>query len=416
MEHSRLVVHRTVLAVDIEGYGHQSRTTPHRLVVRQGLDLALRRAFKEAGVPWFDCKHETTGDGTLVLVPAQILKGPFVEVLSASLAGELRRHNETHRAEEQIRLRMALHAGEVAYDDHGATGPALNQTFRLIEAPQLKIALAESPGTLALIVSKWFFDEVVRSSTVVDPATFRPVHVAVKETATVGWISLPDHPYPPNSEALTPADGEEPAVVSFPAPASGRSTLPRDLPAFTGRGQELAELTATVSTAAGQGTLGMAVHVVDGMPGIGKTTFAVRAAYQLARYFPDGQVFLELHGHSPGQAAVDPGDALASLLLLWGVPASTIPPVWTTGPGCGGKSWRGARSCCCWTTPSVTNRSGRCCRAAPAASCWSPAGAGSSPSPTPARSRCRPSRRRTPPRCSSATPAGAGTIRGPWPS
>ncbi|MET8847498.1 tetratricopeptide repeat protein [Amycolatopsis sp. NPDC004625] len=180
----------------------------------------------------------------------------------------------------------------------------------------MKTALAESPGTLALIVSTWFFDEVVRSSTVVDPSTFRPVHVAVKETATVGWISLPDHPYPPGSGEL---DGEQRPSVS------GRSTLPRDLPAFTGRGQELAELTATVSTAAGQGTLGMAVHVVDGMPGIGKTTFAVRAAYQLAPYFPDGQVFLELHGHSPGQAPVDPGDALASLLLLWGVPAIAIP-------------------------------------------------------------------------------------------
>lgn len=327
MEHSRLVVHRTVLAVDIEGYGHQGRTTPHRLVVRQGLDLALRRAFKEAGVPWFDCKHESTGDGTLVLVPAQVLKGPFVEVLSAALARELRQHNDAHRAEERIRLRMALHAGEVAYDDQGATGPAINQTFRLIDAPQLKIALAESPGTLALITSTWFFDEVVRSSTVVDASTFRPVQVAVKETVTVGWISLPDHPYPPAAEEPVPAEAEprRAEAAHLPAPVSGRSTLPRDLPAFTGRDRELAELTATVSTAAGQGTLGMAVHVVDGMPGIGKTTFAVRAAYQLAGYFPDGQVFLELHGHSPGQAPVDPGDALASLLLLWGVPAIDIP-------------------------------------------------------------------------------------------
>ncbi|MEV6448196.1 tetratricopeptide repeat protein [Amycolatopsis sp. NPDC051716] len=329
MEHSRLVVHRTVLAVDIEGYGNQGRTTPHRLVVRQGLDLALRRAFKEAGVPWFDCRHESTGDGTLVLVPAQVLKGPFVEVLSVALARELEQHNETHRAEERIRLRMALHAGEVAYDDQGATGPAINQTFRLIEAPQLKIALAESPGTLALITSTWFFDEVVRSSTIVDSSTFRPVRVAVKETATVGWISLPDHPYPPNTGELVPAEPEQPPrrpeAAPCPPAVSGRSTLPRDLPAFTGRAQELAELTATVSTAAGQGTLGMAVHVVDGMPGIGKTTFAVRAAYRLAGYFPDGQVFLELHGHSPGQAPVDPGDALASLLMLRGVPAIDIP-------------------------------------------------------------------------------------------
>jgi tetratricopeptide (TPR) repeat protein len=328
MEQSRLVVHRTILAVDVEGYGDPRRTTPHRLAVRRGLDQALRRAFDEAGVPWFDCRHESTGDGAFVLVPAQVLKGPFVEVFPQALALDLNRHNEAHQAEERIRLRVALHAGEIAYDDHGATGPAINRTFRLLEAQQLKDALAESPGVLALITSAWFFDEVVRSSTAVDATTFRPVRVAVKETATVGWISLPDHPYPPRPEAGLP-DPDEPSlrpdVPEIPDPVAVRCTLPRDLAVFTGRGEELAALTATVAAAADQGTLGMAIHVVDGMPGVGKTTFAVHAAYRIADRFPHGQIFLELHGHSPGQAPVAPADALASLLLHWGVPTLAIP-------------------------------------------------------------------------------------------
>jgi tetratricopeptide (TPR) repeat protein len=329
MGNSRVVVHRTILAVDIESYGDQRRTTPHRLVVRQGLDSALRHAFDEARVPWFDCRHESTGDGAFVLAPAQILKGPFVEVMTLVLAAELRRHNETHPEEERIRLRMALHAGEVAYDDHGATGPAINRTFRLLDAPQLKAALAESPGVLAVITSGWFFDEVVRSSTVVDATTFRPVEVAVKETATIGWISLPDHPYPPSPGSNLPALADElprqPDTAQSLYSGVGRSTLPRDLPVFAGRSDELAALTAPVAAAADQGTLGMAIHVVDGMPGIGKTTFAVHAAYQLAKHFPDGQFFVELHGHSAGQEPVAPRDALASLLLLWGVPTVTVP-------------------------------------------------------------------------------------------
>jgi len=55
---------------------------------------------------------------------------------------------------------------------------------------------------------------------------------------------------------------------------------------------------------------------VVGMAGVGKTTFAVHAAHRLAGNFPDGQIFLPLHGHTPGRQPVDPGDALASLLLI----------------------------------------------------------------------------------------------------
>src|SRR5215472_13581153 len=58
----------------------------------------------------------------------------------------------------------------------------------------------------------------------------------------------------------------------------------------------------------------------------GKTTFAVHAAHRLAPDFPDGQFFLPLHAHTPGQRPVDPADALASLLLIAGVPAAQIPP------------------------------------------------------------------------------------------
>ena len=68
------------------------------------------------------------------------------------------------------------------------------------------------------------------------------------------------------------------------------------------------------------------IHAIDGMAGIGKTTFAVHAAHRLAGRFPDGQFFLPLHGHTAGQRPVDPADALASLLLTAGVPAQQVPP------------------------------------------------------------------------------------------
>ena len=67
------------------------------------------------------------------------------------------------------------------------------------------------------------------------------------------------------------------------------------------------------------------IYAIDGMAGIGKTTLAVHAAHRLAGRFPDGQMFLPLHGHTPGQRPVDPADALASLLLAAGIGAQAIP-------------------------------------------------------------------------------------------
>jgi tetratricopeptide (TPR) repeat protein/transcriptional regulator with XRE-family HTH domain len=108
--------------------------------------------------------------------------------------------------------------------------------------------------------------------------------------------------------------------------AAATRALPRDIAAFTGRQAELSRLMGTLAAAAATGGGVVGVHAVDGMAGIGKTTFAVHAAHRLAGAFPDGQFFLPLHAHTPGRAPVGPGDALASLLLTAGVPAGQIPP------------------------------------------------------------------------------------------
>jgi DNA-binding SARP family transcriptional activator len=112
--------------------------------------------------------------------------------------------------------------------------------------------------------------------------------------------------------------------VPPPATATVMRTLPRDTAGFTGRGAELGQLLGDlVSAAAGGGVVG--ICAIGGMAGIGKTTLAVHAAHQLAERFPDGQLFLPLHAHTPGQRPVDPADALAGLLLAAGVGAHAIP-------------------------------------------------------------------------------------------
>ena len=112
-----------------------------------------------------------------------------------------------------------------------------------------------------------------------------------------------------------------PAETAAGGVAAATRTLPRDVASFTGRHEELREL---VDAATGADRV-VSIYAIGGMAGVGKTAFAVHAAHRLAERFPAGQIFLPLHGHTPGQQPVDPGDALASLLLTIGVPAGQIP-------------------------------------------------------------------------------------------
>ncbi|MFC6156758.1 AfsR/SARP family transcriptional regulator [Kribbella jiaozuonensis] len=109
------------------------------------------------------------------------------------------------------------------------------------------------------------------------------------------------------------ADLRLPHPIELDVPKS----LPADLPTFTGRAAELAVLTALPG--------GVMVAAVDGMAGVGKTALVVRAAHQLAPSYPDGQVFVDLHGHTDGVRPADAGDVVARLLEVFGVPADRVP-------------------------------------------------------------------------------------------
>jgi DNA-binding SARP family transcriptional activator/tetratricopeptide (TPR) repeat protein len=110
----------------------------------------------------------------------------------------------------------------------------------------------------------------------------------------------------------------EPSSPPAAAPRVPRQ-LPADIAAFTGRTHELADLYDI------PGTTAVVITAIDGMAGIGKTALAVHAAHELAGRYPDGQLFIDLHGYTEGMAPVEPGDALHRMLRALGVPGTQIP-------------------------------------------------------------------------------------------
>ncbi|GLW93225.1 AfsR/SARP family transcriptional regulator [Actinokineospora globicatena] len=119
-------------------------------------------------------------------------------------------------------------------------------------------------------------------------------------------------------------------IFRQPRPAGQASsamfTMRRDIPEFTGRQKELGELVAAVENMATNGAGATMVYSVDGMAGVGKTVFVTHVAHQVAHRFPDGSLFIELHGHSPGQSPLRLADALQVLLLDTGLSLDDIPP------------------------------------------------------------------------------------------
>ena len=111
-----------------------------------------------------------------------------------------------------------------------------------------------------------------------------------------------------------------------PSAAAAQPVAPRQLPGgvrhFTGRTAELRRLSGLLEESCGRAVV---ISAIAGTAGVGKTALAVHWARQVADRFPDGQLYVNLRGHDPGQP-MPPADALAGFLRALGVPGQDIPP------------------------------------------------------------------------------------------
>jgi DNA-binding SARP family transcriptional activator/tetratricopeptide (TPR) repeat protein len=123
--------------------------------------------------------------------------------------------------------------------------------------------------------------------------------------------------------ARSPTDGPGPATVAPPPPVLRQ--LPATVPHFVGRADEVAALTELLGPDRARLPGTVVISAIDGMPGVGKTTLAVHVGHLLAHRFPDRQLFVDLHGHTPGQQPADPLDVLAGLLAGDGVDPRGLP-------------------------------------------------------------------------------------------
>ncbi len=114
------------------------------------------------------------------------------------------------------------------------------------------------------------------------------------------------------------------ARLAEPVASAAPRALPYDVPDFSGRTSELSWIAqAADRTQAGTTT----VLGIDGMGGGGKTALALRAAHRLAARYPDGQLFIDLRGFTPGQHPLSAFSAQGDLLAAAGIPSEEIPGI-----------------------------------------------------------------------------------------
>jgi DNA-binding SARP family transcriptional activator/tetratricopeptide (TPR) repeat protein len=265
----------------------------------------------------------TAGDNERAALLAEALglwHGPALAGLTSPWMDGMRETLEQERTAaildlNDIALRQGRHESLVSELTRQATAYPADERL----TGQLMLALYRSGRKAASL--RWF--EQVRKQLAdelgADPG---PELQALHQRILRGDPSLAV-PSPAGSSLATPG------TVPVAAGSTAQPVIPRELPPgvphFTGRSDELAMLTALLDRSAEQAPGAILISAIGGAAGVGKTALAVHWAHKVADRFPDGQLYINLHGYDPGPP-VAAADALARFLRALGVSGQDIAP------------------------------------------------------------------------------------------
>jgi DNA-binding SARP family transcriptional activator len=279
-----------------------ARAAGDHTTAAEALHAALRLwrgpPFEGLSSPLLDQERERLAEQHIGLLEQRIEADLMVGAAAADLIIELRRLISEHPLRERLRglLMLALYRS-------GRQAEAL-EAFR--EAHRhLRDELGVDPG----LPLRRMHEQILTG----DPR-----------------LGVPDDPgddWGLQGHAAASSDAADPAV---PRPGAGRGAhpavpaeLPRTLPDFVGRQDDIDSLDALLDRDfATDGRV--AVVVISGTAGVGKTTLAVHWAHHIRERFPDGQLYVNLRGFAP-TAPVEPGEAIRGFLDGLGVPAHRQP-------------------------------------------------------------------------------------------
>ncbi|MPZ28725.1 MAG: AAA family ATPase [Micromonosporaceae bacterium] len=232
-----------------------------------------------------------------------------------------------HHAELVSELAAAAAANPLREELAGQLMRALYRSNRRADAlrvyQDLRARLAEELGTDPCADLRELHATILRGEPVPPPPP-RPSAAGPPEP-----VAGSPPPAPPGlpRQPLGPLAPPPRAPQPQPTPAGGperAEVRPAQLPAsvghFTGRDSELAALTRAIRRPVDEPR----VLLVSGPGGIGKTALVVQWARSIAGRYPDGQIFIDLHGRMPRES-LPAGTALGLALGALGVTRREVP-------------------------------------------------------------------------------------------
>ncbi|GIJ58636.1 AfsR/SARP family transcriptional regulator [Virgisporangium aurantiacum] len=183
---------------------------------------------------------------------------------------------------------------------------------------QLMTALHRDDGRAAALDAYRRVRGILREELGVEPgAALQRVHREIIADTSPSPVVAPPEAVPDAAPEAEPETAPEAAPDAAPVPAQ----LPAAVAAFAGRDAELARLDRLLDA----GGPAMAVGVICGAAGTGKTSLAVQWAHRVADRLPDGQLYVNLRGYATAPP-MRPIEALTGFLRSLGVPADRVPP------------------------------------------------------------------------------------------
>jgi len=224
--------YRALLACDIAdsaGRGEQ-RLQEIRRVLRSALSDALGMSDLDVR----DFVYVDTGDGCQLVAPAALPKAALLSPLLPELGSRIREHNRQAGADTLLRVRAAVHAGEILLDPDGTvSGAPFEALARLLDsAPLRAAALAGTSGTpLAAILSDHVHEDTVgHGHEGLEADAFTAADVRVKKYAARAWLWYPGSPIGPRVDSVPdsgsgrPPAEPEPQAVEQLVQATGNGT------------------------------------------------------------------------------------------------------------------------------------------------------------------------------------------------
>lgn len=205
---------------DIENWS--ARPGPVQARMQSALRQILDRATGSAGIAGIDVRRTSRGDGLIVAFPATAPKEVITSRFVKALNRELRLHHDECPPDEGIRVRLALHAGDVHDGGDEWAGEAVVAACRLVDSDLLRGVLAAADtAVLAMIVSDYWYGAVLRPGWA-DTTGFSQVAVDLRGYVGDAWVRVPGMSRPPG---LPPTDGravqpEPPAAPPGPGAAA----------------------------------------------------------------------------------------------------------------------------------------------------------------------------------------------------